>query len=198
MPVTRVHSDNHSGTDRNRRRLRPEALAGYGIGSRIEFLMSALIFGIGAAMTSIVGMSVGAGKFERAEQIGWVGAGISALLGGVIGVGLAVFLEARYRSFQTTRSSSTRLNHSCRLSALVWHCTGSDGRSTLRHRVGVMRALVMALVTRPTVAILSTIALIQFADLGLYGVYIGSALGMAAYSLILVRVLKPAHGVTFP
>ena len=48
----------------------------------------------------------------------------------------------------------------------------------------------MALVTRPTVAILSTVALIQFADLGLYGVYIGSVLGMAAYSLILVYALK--------
>ena len=53
-----------------------------------------------------------------------------------------------------------------------------------------MRAPVMALVTRPPVAILSAVALIQFADLGLYGVYIGSVLGMAAYSLILVYALR--------
>ena len=44
------------------------ALAGYGIGSRIEFLMIPLIFGLGAAMTSLVGMSIGAGDQARAER----------------------------------------------------------------------------------------------------------------------------------
>ena len=52
-----------------------QALAGYGIGSRIEFLMSSLIFGIGAAMTSVVGTSIGAQNADRAEEVGWVGAG---------------------------------------------------------------------------------------------------------------------------
>ena len=48
------------------------ALAGYGIGSRIEFLMIPLIFGLGAAMTSLVGINVGAGQIARAEKIGWI------------------------------------------------------------------------------------------------------------------------------
>ena len=39
------------------------ALAGYGIGSRIEFLLIPLVFGIGAAMTSLVRLgSVGGGR----------------------------------------------------------------------------------------------------------------------------------------
>lgn len=172
-------------------RFGPEALAGYGIGSRIEFLMSALIFGIGAAMTSIVGMSVGAGKFERAEQIGWVGAGISALLGGVIGIGLAVFPEAWIPLFSddpvvfnTAKSFMQIVGPCLALHGVGWSLYfASQG-------AGAMRAPVMALVTRPTVAILSTIALIKYADLGLYGVYIGSVAGMAAYSLILVYALK--------
>ena len=76
-----------------------EALAGYGIGSRIEFLMSSLIFGIGAAMTSLVGMSIGARNADRAEEIGWTGAGMSFVLGGVIGTLLAVFLTSGYRLY---------------------------------------------------------------------------------------------------
>ena len=36
------------------------ALAGYGIGSRVEFLIIPLVFGLGSAMTSVVGVSVGA------------------------------------------------------------------------------------------------------------------------------------------
>ena len=47
-----------------------EALAGYGIGSRVEFLMIPLIFGIGTAMTSIVGANIGAQNIERAETVG--------------------------------------------------------------------------------------------------------------------------------
>ena len=44
-----------------------EALAGYGIGSRIEFLLIPLVFGIGASMSWLVGMSVGAGNLKRAR-----------------------------------------------------------------------------------------------------------------------------------
>jgi len=47
-----------------------EALAGFGIGSRVEFLMIPLIFGIGTAMTSIVGANIGANNIERAETVG--------------------------------------------------------------------------------------------------------------------------------
>ena len=50
-----------------------EALAGYGIGSRVEFLMIPLIFGIGTAMTSIVGANIGANNIERAERVGIYG-----------------------------------------------------------------------------------------------------------------------------
>ena len=36
------------------------ALAGYGLGARLEFMMIPVIFGIGAAMTAMVGANVGA------------------------------------------------------------------------------------------------------------------------------------------
>jgi putative MATE family efflux protein len=66
------------------------ALAGYGIGTRVEFLMTPIVFSIGTALTTVVGTSMGAGKVDRAERAGWVGAGLAAAIGGLIGVTLAL------------------------------------------------------------------------------------------------------------
>ncbi|RJQ68204.1 MAG: MATE family efflux transporter [Desulfobacteraceae bacterium] len=71
-------------------RFGPAALAGYGIGTRLEFLLIPLIFGIGAALTSMVGVNMGAGKLARAVRIGWTGAATAGLLSGVVGAAVAV------------------------------------------------------------------------------------------------------------
>ena len=47
-----------------------QALAGYGIGTRIEFVMLPVIFAFGTALTTIVGTNIGAGNYERAELAG--------------------------------------------------------------------------------------------------------------------------------
>lgn len=67
------------------------ALAGYGIVSRIEFLLVPAVFGIGAALTALVGVNMGAGQRQRAIHIAWVGGGVSATLTGVIGIVLALY-----------------------------------------------------------------------------------------------------------
>jgi len=67
------------------------ALAGYGIVARLEFLLVPLVFGLGSAMTSLVGTNVGAGQIGRAEQIGWTGAGSAAFLTGLVGLTFALF-----------------------------------------------------------------------------------------------------------
>lgn len=67
------------------------ALAGYGIVSRVEFLLIPLVFGIGAALTALVGINMGAGQRQRAVHIAWIGGGISAMLTGA--VGLVLFLS---------------------------------------------------------------------------------------------------------
>jgi len=69
------------------------ALAGYGIGSRLEFLMIPLVFGIGAALTTLVGGNIGASRLGRAHQIAWVGAANAMLLAGSVGVFFAFFPE---------------------------------------------------------------------------------------------------------
>jgi putative MATE family efflux protein len=71
-------------------RFGPAALAGYGIGARLEFLLIPLIFGIGAALTAMVGVNMGAGNLNRALRIGWIGAAAAGLLSGAIGLVVAI------------------------------------------------------------------------------------------------------------
>ena len=56
-----------------------QALAGYGIGTRIEFVMLPVIFAFGTALTTIVGTNIGAGNYDRAELAGRYGMTSAAL-----------------------------------------------------------------------------------------------------------------------
>ncbi|HXI37665.1 MAG TPA: MATE family efflux transporter, partial [Burkholderiales bacterium] len=49
------------------------ALAGYGVGLRLELLQIPLVFAIGQALVVLVGTNVGAGRAERAKHIAWAG-----------------------------------------------------------------------------------------------------------------------------
>jgi MATE family, multidrug efflux pump len=69
----------------------PAALAGYGMGARLEYLLIPLVFGLGSGLVTMVGTSVGAGQPARAERVAWVGAGLAAGLTGAIGLFAAMF-----------------------------------------------------------------------------------------------------------
>jgi putative MATE family efflux protein len=62
------------------------ALAGYGAGARLEYLQIPLVFGMGTALVTMVGMNVGAGQAARARQVALTGAGLAAALTGAIGL----------------------------------------------------------------------------------------------------------------
>jgi Na+-driven multidrug efflux pump len=74
-----------------------QALAGYGIGQRLEFLLIPIAFGIGVASVPMVGMAMGAGNAARARRVAWVAGAVSAFNLAVIGavVTLAPELWAR-------------------------------------------------------------------------------------------------------
>jgi len=62
------------------------AIAGYGMGARLEYLQIPLVFGFGSALVAMVGTNVGAGRIARAEHVAWVGAGLAAAMTGAIGL----------------------------------------------------------------------------------------------------------------
>lgn len=67
----------------------PAAVAGYGTGARLEYLLVPLVFGLGSPIAAIVGTTLGAGDHARARQAALTEAiGIAAALHPVAWLGL--------------------------------------------------------------------------------------------------------------
>src|SRR5207244_2310886 len=67
-------------------RFGPAAIAGFGTGSRVEYLLIPLVFGLGGPLVAMVGTNIGAGRRDRALRAAWIGAGIAAGLTEIIGL----------------------------------------------------------------------------------------------------------------
>ncbi len=72
----------------------PAAVAGYGTGARLEYLLVPLVFGLGAPVAAMVGTCIGAGNRERAMRVAWTGAAIAGGITEAIGLAAALFPHA--------------------------------------------------------------------------------------------------------
>ena len=79
----------------------PAAIAGYGTGSRLEYLLIPLVFGLGGPLVAMVGTNIGAGRRDRALRVAWIGAAIAAALCEFIGLSAAAFPVAWLSLFDT-------------------------------------------------------------------------------------------------
>ncbi|MGV2052540.1 MATE family efflux transporter [Agrobacterium sp. 22-209-1] len=68
-----------------------DAIAGFGIASRLDYLQIPIIFGLGTAIVTMVGINIGAGQIERARRVAWVGAGIAFGITQTIGILATLF-----------------------------------------------------------------------------------------------------------
>lgn len=82
-------------------RFGPAAIAGYGTGSRLEYLLVPLVFGLGGPLVAMVGTNIGAGRRDRALRSAWTGAAIAAGLTELIGLAAAAFPHAWLSLFDT-------------------------------------------------------------------------------------------------
>jgi putative MATE family efflux protein len=72
----------------------PDAVAGYGTGARLEFLLVPLVFGLGAPLVALVGTNVGAGQRARALRVALVGGALAFGLCEAIGLAAAIWPHA--------------------------------------------------------------------------------------------------------
>jgi Na+-driven multidrug efflux pump len=72
----------------------PEAVAGYGTASRLEYLLIPLVFGLGAPMVALVGTNIGAGRRGRALRIALTGGAIAFVITEAIGLAAALWPQA--------------------------------------------------------------------------------------------------------
>ena len=75
------------------------ALAGYGIGARLEFLLVPIAFSVGVASVPMVGMAIGAKNIARARQVAWTAGSVAGIALGVIGLVVIVAPDLWSRLF---------------------------------------------------------------------------------------------------
>lgn len=67
------------------------ALAGFGIASRLDSLLVPILFGLGTAVITMVGVATGAGLSERASRVSWTAAALAFAVTEAIGLAAALF-----------------------------------------------------------------------------------------------------------
>ena len=72
----------------------PYAVAGYGTGARLEYLLIPLVFGLGAPLVALVGTNIGAGQQARALRIALTGGALAFVLTETIGLVAAIWPHA--------------------------------------------------------------------------------------------------------
>ena len=72
----------------------PDAIAGYGTGARLEYLLIPLVFGLGAPLVALVGTNIGAGERARALRIALVGGALAFGITETIGLAAAIWPHA--------------------------------------------------------------------------------------------------------
>jgi putative MATE family efflux protein len=72
----------------------PDAIAGYGTGGRLEYLLIPLVFGLGAPLVALVGTNIGAEKRHRALHIALVGGALAFVLTEAVGLAAAIWPAA--------------------------------------------------------------------------------------------------------
>lgn len=77
------------------------AIAGYGIGSRLEYMLVPISFGIGATLTALVGTNIGAKQYGRARRMAWTGAAMAGAIAALIGFIVAIWPDLWLGLFTT-------------------------------------------------------------------------------------------------
>jgi Na+-driven multidrug efflux pump len=167
------------------------AVAAYGISARLEFLMIPLAFGIGSALTALVGRAVGAGDWAEARRIAWTGAGLAFLLAGTCGLAVALMPEGFARAFtsdpEVVAIAVTALS-------IIGPAYGAFGLGMAMYfaslGAGRMRWPVVAALSRFGLAVGGGAMLA--APLGIEGQFLAVALGITAYGLVTAASVRPA------
>lgn len=170
------------------------ALAGYGIGTRIEFLMLPVIFAFGTALTTIVGTNIGAGQYDRAEAAGWYGVLCAGLLAGGTGAILALFPDMWIPLF--TRDPAV-IAVATQYIGIVGPAYAGLGIGLVLYfasqGAGAMRWPVLGMILRFFISVgLAGSGVIYF-NMGLSTIFYAGALGMSLYAIfIAVAIFKGA------
>ncbi|HZP99236.1 MAG TPA: MATE family efflux transporter [Reyranella sp.] len=179
------------------------ALAGYGIGVRLEFMLVPLAFGIGSGLTTLVGVAAGAHDWQRAIRAAWIGSLTAFVLIGTFGWVVALVPRGWSHLFSSDplviAATVGYITH-----VAPFYCLFGLGMtlSFASQGAGRMKAPFFAGITRLVIATAGGWFAVERLGLGLDGIFTAIALGMIAFGALIAGPLlvKPwgPKGVKLP
>lgn len=160
------------------------AVAAYGISARLEFMMIPLSFGIGAALTALVGRAVGGGDWRTARRTAWLGSlvamGVTGIVGLAVGLAPLAFVSMFTKDAEVARIAALALGY-------IGPAFGGFGLGMAMYfaSMGAQRMAwsVAAALSRFSLAVGLGYVLAHYTSLGMAGHFLGVALGITAYGV---------------
>ena len=166
------------------------ALAGYGIGTRLEFLLVPIAFAIGVASVPLVGMAMGAGNVKRARQAAWTAAAVAAIVLGALGL-VVTFAPDLWTTLYTHDESVLQSARSYFLWAGPCYGLFGLGLSLYFSSLGAGKALGPVLAgTLRLVTVAVGGALLAWSHSPAWAIFALVGAGMAAYGLSSVLIVR--------
>ena len=166
------------------------ALAGYGVGVRLEFMLGPLAFGIGTGLTTLVGVAAGANDWNRAVRAAWFGSLIAFGLIGSIGWTVALLPET-YSGLFASDHEVIAASAGYIVTVAPFYCFFGLGLTLnfASQGAGRMNVPLLAGVARMLAATIGGWLAVEKFGLGLNGVFAAMAVGMAVYGCFIAGSL---------
>ena len=91
-----------------------EILAGYGIGARLEFMLTSIAFAVGIASVPMIGMAIGADQIARARRIALIAGCVAFVSVGLVATVIAIFPISGSTSSPATPACAPPAGNICR------------------------------------------------------------------------------------
>ena len=170
-----------------------DALAGYGVGLRLEYMVAPLAYGIGTGLTTMVGVASGAQDWKRALRVAWIGGFVAFVLIGAIGWTAALLPETWSRLF-TSDSQVIAASVAYLTRVAPFYCLFGLGLALYfaGQGAGRMTMPVAAGLVRVAVATAGGWFAVEKLGMGLDGVFAAMAAGMVVYGCLIAGSLLVA------
>ena len=171
----------------------PAVLAGFGIGVRLEFLLTPLSFAIGVASVPLVGTAIGAGMVARARAAAWMAGRLAAAVMAAIGLMMALVPGLWVGMFTQDAATVAAASQYFRLVGPAYGFFGM-GMSLFFSALAAGRVapMLMAGALRLLVVTVGGFVLVQAAAPS-WAVFALIAVAMVAYGMVSMLVMHRAH-----